>query len=192
MIVALANAINKHSHNLYSITVYHNFHDEVDHYRIHIWQCNGPCTTKPPYFGLVKRAMNRPPGPSDSWYRLHQETCGGEFTKIAGQPEKTKGKEVQKNKIVGWLKAGESKCAGSNGAGVAQKKGGPTVSSSGQGKKRRRDTDDVGNEGGSLGDDDDDDVMIVSQSQTMVVCPVCFDKIWVSSINQHLDTFHGL
>ncbi|KAG6960854.1 hypothetical protein JG687_00008010 [Phytophthora cactorum] len=36
------------------ITVFHTFHDEVDSYRQHVWQCNGPCRHTRPYFGLVK------------------------------------------------------------------------------------------------------------------------------------------
>ncbi|KAI9146585.1 SprT-like family-domain-containing protein [Paraphysoderma sedebokerense] len=57
-----------------TITIYHNFHDEVDHYRTHIWKCDGPCSNRPPYFGIVKRSMNRPPQPADSWYQRHVET----------------------------------------------------------------------------------------------------------------------
>lgn len=56
----LADAISNHGN--YEITVYHTFHDEVDSYRTHIWQCDGTCRTKAPFFGFVKRSMNRPPG----------------------------------------------------------------------------------------------------------------------------------
>ncbi|KAJ1969837.1 hypothetical protein IWQ62_000361 [Dispira parvispora] len=69
------------------ITIYHSFHDEVDYYRTHIWRCGGPCQNRPPYFGIVKRSMNRPPQSADSWYAEHQRTCGGTFEKIA-EPEK--------------------------------------------------------------------------------------------------------
>ena len=62
--------------------VFHSFHDEVDVYRQHIWQCNGPCRSRRPYFGLVKRSMNRAPGPNDNWWAHHQQTCGGTYTKI--------------------------------------------------------------------------------------------------------------
>jgi predicted SprT family Zn-dependent metalloprotease len=54
-----------------NITVYHSFHDEVDFFRKHIWKCDGPCQKKPPFFGLVKRAMNRAPGPKDPWWSAH-------------------------------------------------------------------------------------------------------------------------
>jgi len=66
-----------------NISIYHTFHDEVDEHRKHVWKCNGRCQSKPPYFGVVKRAMNRPPGPNDSWYSRHQQQCGGEWTKIS-------------------------------------------------------------------------------------------------------------
>jgi hypothetical protein len=36
----------------------------------------------PPYFGIVKRAMNRAPGPRDPWWKEHEEKCGGVYTKI--------------------------------------------------------------------------------------------------------------
>ncbi|KAF9585673.1 hypothetical protein BGW38_001295, partial [Lunasporangiospora selenospora] len=72
-----------------SITVYHTFHDEVRYYKTHVWKCNGPCQHKPPYFGTVRRSMNRPPQPADSWFAEHQTTCGGTYTKIS-EPEPKK------------------------------------------------------------------------------------------------------
>lgn len=71
-----------------NITIYHQFHDEVDRCRNHIWRCNGNCSKQPPYFGFVKRAMNRAPGKSDNWFAQHQAECGGEFIKIS-EPDKT-------------------------------------------------------------------------------------------------------
>ena len=68
------------------ISVYHNFHDEVDAYRTHWWQCDGPCRQRRPFFGLVKRAMNRAPGPTDRWWSEHLRSCGGTYTKIK-EPE---------------------------------------------------------------------------------------------------------
>ncbi|KAF9942009.1 hypothetical protein BGZ67_003295 [Mortierella alpina] len=71
-----------------TISIYHTFHDEVAHYQTHVWKCNGPCQHRPPYFGLVKRSMNRPPQPADRWFAEHQSTCGGTYTKIS-EPEPT-------------------------------------------------------------------------------------------------------
>lgn len=68
------------------ISVYHNFNDEVDEYRKHWWLCNGPCQKRRPFFGYVKRAMNRPPSANDPWWAEHKQTCGGTFTKIK-EPE---------------------------------------------------------------------------------------------------------
>ncbi|KAF9361188.1 hypothetical protein BGX26_005282 [Mortierella sp. AD094] len=79
-----------------SISIYHTFHDEVQHYQTHIWKCNGPCRTRPPYFGIVKRSMNRPPQPADKWYAEHQEKCGGTYIKIS-EPEPTKKKISSKS-----------------------------------------------------------------------------------------------
>ncbi|CAB4055048.1 SPRTN [Lepeophtheirus salmonis] len=44
------------------ISVYHSFHDEVNLYKQHWWKCDGPCVNRRPFFGLVKRSMNRAPG----------------------------------------------------------------------------------------------------------------------------------
>ncbi|KAK7193472.1 hypothetical protein DPSP01_000034 [Paraphaeosphaeria sporulosa] len=110
----LADAIN--SHGSYEVTIFHSFHDEVDSYRTHVWQCSGPCKAQPPYFGLVKRSMNRPPGEYDSWWAKHQSECGGTYTKTQ-EPAPTKKKIEalsmkeragrQKNKLDGWLKPKE-------------------------------------------------------------------------------------
>ncbi|XP_076358186.1 DNA-dependent metalloprotease SPRTN [Tachypleus tridentatus] len=70
------------------ITVYHNFHDEVSEYRQHWWRCTGPCQKRPPYYGIVRRAMNRPPAPRDFWWEEHQKSCGGVYVKIKEPEEK--------------------------------------------------------------------------------------------------------
>uniref|UniRef100_H3B9W6 DNA-dependent metalloprotease SPRTN n=1 Tax=Latimeria chalumnae TaxID=7897 RepID=H3B9W6_LATCH len=79
-----------------NITIYHTFHDEVEEYRQHWWRCNGPCQNRKPFFGYVKRAMNRPPSARDPWWAHHQQTCGGTYTKIK-EPEnyKKKGKKEE-------------------------------------------------------------------------------------------------
>jgi hypothetical protein len=70
-----------------TITVFHNFHSEVRHYRTHVWQCDGPCRNIPPFYGICRRSMNRKPQPADPWFAQHQRTCGGVYTKIS-EPEK--------------------------------------------------------------------------------------------------------
>lgn len=65
----IMNAINLYTG--LNVTIYHNFHDEVDNCRKHVWKCNGICKDWPPYYGIVKRAMNRAPGPNDNWYKEH-------------------------------------------------------------------------------------------------------------------------
>lgn len=79
------------------ISVYHDFHDEVKLYQQHWWRCDGPCQKRSPYFGMVRRAMNRAPGPNDNWWSMHQQTCGGKFVKVR-EPEKqpAKSKKVPK------------------------------------------------------------------------------------------------
>nr|XP_034189314.1 sprT-like domain-containing protein Spartan isoform X1 [Osmia lignaria] len=87
------NRINKEAGT--KITIYHSFHDEVRLYQQHWWRCNGPCQKRAPYFGTVRRAMNRAPGPSDFWWKEHQQTCGGQFIKIK-EPENFKAKGSKK------------------------------------------------------------------------------------------------
>lgn len=77
-----------------SITVYHTFHNEVRNYQNHVWKCDGPCVNRRPFFGLVKRAMNRKPGPNDNWWKQHQDTCGGTFHKISEPDPKSKPKAL--------------------------------------------------------------------------------------------------
>lgn len=62
--------------------MYHDFHDEVRLYKQHWWRCNGPCQNSKPYFGMVKRATNRAPGPNDLWWAEHERRCGGKFIKV--------------------------------------------------------------------------------------------------------------
>ncbi|KAF1505391.1 SprT-like domain-containing protein Spartan, partial [Eudyptula minor novaehollandiae] len=78
-----------------NVTIYHTFHDEVDLYRQHWWRCNGPCQNRKPYFGYVKRSMNRAPSARDFWWIEHQETCGGTFTKVK-EPENFSKKSKEK------------------------------------------------------------------------------------------------
>lgn len=81
-----------------NITVYHTFHDEVNLYRQHWWRCDGPCVKRPPYYGIVRRAMNRPPSSRDPWFNVHKQSCGGTFTKIK-EPEKNTKKSGNKNQV---------------------------------------------------------------------------------------------
>ena len=85
-----------------SISVYHTFHDEVAVYKQHWWRCNGPCMKRPPFYGFVKRAMNRAPGPNDRWWAQHLATCGGTFVKVK-EPEK----QVKSKEVAGKGKKGE-------------------------------------------------------------------------------------
>ncbi|NXO21599.1 SPRTN protein, partial [Cisticola juncidis] len=78
-----------------NVTIYHDFHDEINAYRQHWWRCNGPCQSRAPYFGYVKRSMNRAPSAHDFWWSEHQRTCGGTFTKVK-EPEKFSEKSKQK------------------------------------------------------------------------------------------------
>ncbi|KAK3522612.1 hypothetical protein QTP86_027198 [Hemibagrus guttatus] len=108
------NRINQASGT--KISIYHSFHDEVDVYRQHWWRCNGPCQNRKPFFGYVKRAMNRAPSARDPWWEDHRRTCGGTYTKIK-EPEnygkKGKSEEEKKEKNASKKPGGKMKPAGS-------------------------------------------------------------------------------
>ncbi|CAA6664838.1 unnamed protein product [Spirodela intermedia] len=87
----------------YNVTVYHEFHAEVDKYQVHRWMCES-CGD------LIKRAMNRPPMASDCigkvkhggpcgnpychWHS-HRASCSGRYVKIA-EPTGFKGRRALK------------------------------------------------------------------------------------------------
>lgn len=94
----LMDSINKVAGT--SITVYHTFHDEVDHYKTHVWRCNGICQHRKPFFGFVKRTSNRAPGPNDLWWAKHRQTCSGTFVKIAApEPKEKAGRSAKVAKV---------------------------------------------------------------------------------------------
>jgi hypothetical protein len=192
----LAEAINNHGN--YEITVFHTFHDEVDSYRTHVWLCDGPCKLQPPFFGLVKRTMNRPPGKSDPWWKKHEEECGGTYTKVA-EPEMTKAqlkalsiKERagrQKNKIDAWVKMevkpqheGSSSNEGANHVDQTTKDTKDSAQASLEavngpsGIKRTRSPE--------------NELSAPPVKQSLVSCPICATVLLERSINSHLDEQH--
>ncbi|KAK7536182.1 SprT-like family-domain-containing protein [Phyllosticta citribraziliensis] len=174
----LASAINVHGG--YEISIYHTFHDEVDSYRTHVWKCNGPCRDKPPYFGLVKRSMNRAPGKSDYWWARHESQCGGTYTKIA-EPE-LNAKQLkalsakaragkQNNKIDSWVKQ-DSESADSKPKEASPEAGPAKVS-----KPKRR-----------LSEGED---APQKPKKIMLQCPICNALVTEKDVNEHLDSVHG-
>ncbi|KAL1646855.1 hypothetical protein SLS58_002990 [Diplodia intermedia] len=176
----LASAIN--AHGGFDVTVFHTFHDEVDSYRTHVWVCDGPCRASPPYFGIVKRSMNRAPGRSDSWWSRHEQDCGGAFTKIA-EPDLTK-KQVdalsaqeragrQKNKIDRWIKAAPSSIGPSQGE---TRSGSSNPDGRGSSAKRER---------------SEESIPSPQQKKTLLACPICHVPVTEETVNDHLDSVHG-
>ncbi|CAF1605969.1 unnamed protein product [Adineta ricciae] len=78
-----------------NITVYHSFHDEYDHLHGHWWRCTGACRQWKPFYGYVKRSMNRAPSNRDRWWDEHEKRCGGKFEKIK-EPDNYKTKTSKK------------------------------------------------------------------------------------------------
>lgn len=176
----LADAVNNHGG--YDVTVYHTFHDEVDSYRTHVWQCDGPCKLQAPFFGLVKRSMNRPPGKTDSWFKRHEDECGGNWTKIA-EPDMTKEQVrnlgglqragLQKNKIDVWVK--QAPCSFESGTDNAIEQLTP--------RKRSR-------AGASVSADTARPAKVAGPRGGTVACPICDLVLADRDINNHLDQEH--
>lgn len=205
----LADAINNHGN--YEVTIFHTFHDEVDSYRTHVWQCNGPCKDQPPFFGLVKRSMNRAPGKSDSWWASHEAECGGTYTKIR-EPELTKKQRdalskkeragLQKNKLDAWIKAEHRKGAERKDAVGETGAEDNNLGSKGMGAKRKAETivlDDIierpslkrpKSGSGEINEGEDDDAHITQTVADLIECPICNQAVAQSHINQHLDLVH--
>nr|POE71831.1 isoform 2 of sprt-like domain-containing protein spartan [Quercus suber] len=176
----LADAISSHN-AAYRITVFHTFHDEVDSYRTHVWRCEGPCTTQPPFFGLVKRSMNRAPGKGDSWWQKHQEECGGSFSKISNPgPTKEQLERLgalkragfQKNKLDSWIN------------GLSR-------------KRRRSSADDEIRETAyeshrEVSTDHGHSQSHMTTTAIVVKCPICSEDVAQGDINAHIDTNHPL
>ncbi|CAG8687561.1 22406_t:CDS:2 [Dentiscutata erythropus] len=162
------------------ISVYHKFHNE------------GPCQYKAPYFGIVQRAMNRPPQPADNWWGKHKQSCGGNYHKIA-EPQKEEKNQVTKK--VRKRKIENDKASGSNSLldkwfqwfrkdADKEKSQGP--------KFKRRFTDvDSGHEHNQLTDLKDDSInnsSSTSHATKIVQCPICGNRtINNSVINDHID-----
>jgi hypothetical protein len=192
----LASAINDHGG--YNITEFHEFHDEVDSYRTHIWQCDGACRDTPPHFGLVKRTMNRPPGKNDIWWAKHVDECGGTYTKIA-EPGLTK-KQLdalskkeragrQKNKIDGWVRGNMTNRAGSVvDAGSQYGAASKLTGSSSIGTLKSPDsvfaTETLKRRRGSESDAN------TAPKKLVVSCPICDKRVVDTEINEHLDVEH--
>jgi hypothetical protein len=185
----LMDAINNHGD--YLVTVYHTFHDEVDSYRTHVWQCNGPCRSQPPLFGLVKRSMNRPPSKNDTWWEKHEEECGGTYTKIT-EPELTKAQlnslsaiaraGMQKNKLDSWVKAaGKGENSQSDGTcttlAVSKKTSTPAPSTKSPTTLKRWLVPEEHPNG-------------PPHKQLLVACPICDERLAEADINDHLDANH--
>jgi hypothetical protein len=198
----LSDAINNHGN--YEVTIYHTFHDEVESYRTHVWQCDGPCKTQPPYFGLVKRSMNRAPGKGDSWWARHETECGGAYTKIQ-EPELTKkqlnamsSKERagrQKNKLDSWVTASTERDRTEGDTSDRPIELGDEdetlIPVSSKRKASTLVTEVLAKEGGqkrARGAAAEDNLAVASD--TMVQCPICVQSIAGAQINQHLDTVH--
>ena len=205
----LADAVNNHGN--YEVTIYHTFHDEVESYRTHVWQCDGPCKTQPPYFGLVKRSMNRAPGKGDTWWTRHQAECGGTYIKTQ-EPAPTK-KQLdamstkdragrQKNKLDSWViatsKTGLKVEDETSDRPIELGDEDDTSVKAANGKRKASALDvDVINKSSNNNITDQkrsrtdfDNGSTTSVGAAMVECPICDLQVAESSINDHLDMAH--
>lgn len=198
----LADAINNHGN--YEVTIYHTFHDEVESFRTHVWRCDGPCQRQPPYFGLVKRSMNRAPGKSDTWWSKHKVECGGTYTKIS-EPAMTKkqldamsAKERagrQKNKLDSWVTTSfKNSQAEGNTSDRPIDVDKEDKTSTATEKKRKESVlvveDVVQTTTSKRARSVREDACMAIDSKTLVECPICNQKVAETQINEHLDSVH--
>lgn len=177
-----------------NITIYHSFHDEVRHARQHVWRCNGPCQKMPPFYGFVKRSMNRAPGKNDTWWASHAAKCNGTFEKIS-EPENfakklSQKKEKEEKKIdksmnldsfLGLTQTSEKKSISVN-------------------KKRKNEYEDFKSvkKLDSYFKKIDTDIIVLDENEKstkdeiiimddLVQCPICFNKFNPSIIESHVN-----
>ena len=62
------------------------------------------CSTQAPFYGYVKRAMNRAPAPLDRWWPEHAARCNGQFVKVK-QPDDYGEKKMMKKSTDAQLPA---------------------------------------------------------------------------------------
>ncbi|KAK7068801.1 hypothetical protein SK128_003849 [Halocaridina rubra] len=91
------------------ITIFHDLPKGVDDLRIHVYKCDGPCVSERPKFGILKREIERPPGPKDKWWARHSYQCGGTFHKISGPGAESNSSEwILERKFEEFFKARSS------------------------------------------------------------------------------------
>uniref|UniRef100_A0A5K4EI56 Protein with SprT-like domain at the N terminus n=1 Tax=Schistosoma mansoni TaxID=6183 RepID=A0A5K4EI56_SCHMA len=196
-----------HMHRINSLAgVYHSFHDEVDTYRTHWWRCTGPCRDRPPYFGYVKRSMNRVPGPKDTWWSQHQATCIGRFIKIkepvkkvpskrktslesSSKDQSTSKKQIRSGDIRKFVTINDVKENTSTEFASHPNNGGSSYSS-----VHVWPSDDKGHILGNGHSSCQDMALVESKPNVVetidlseVSCPNCSCTVLLSRINQHLD-----
>ncbi|CAH8455862.1 unnamed protein product [Schistosoma rodhaini] len=189
-----------------TLLVYHSFHDEVDTYRTHWWRCTGPCRDRPPYFGYVKRSMNRVPGPKDTWWSQHQATCIGKFVKIkepvkkvpskrktslesSSKDQSTSKKQIRSGDIRKFVTINDVKENTSTEFASHPNNGGSSYSS-----VHVWPSDDKGHILGNGHSSCQDMALVKSKPNVVetidlseVSCPNCSCTVLLSQINQHLD-----
>lgn len=208
------NRINKLAGT--NITVYHSFHDEVNHARQHVWRCNGPCREMKPFYGYVKRSMNRAPGKYDNWWASHQMKCNGTFEKIS-EPEgygakKSGGKrkledsqsQIQSQKKMGKLSSQSSQPvvkidaffvksqSSSQQNNFSQSSQSSVTSKFSQPSSQFSVVSKSQATSSKAVKDDiivlDDDVPLSSAKVCLVECPMCFQKFDANAIESHVNS----
>lgn len=156
-----------------NISIYHTFHDEVRLYKQHWWKCNGPCQHIKPFYGYVKRSVNRAPGPYDKWWAGHKAICDGSFIKVkepegygvkkkSAASQTTKKIEKPANKITNFFEAVDTPTK-------QVPKDNKVISKSIESKQVQQD----------------------DQGET-TLCPICNDPVFTDLLNYHLQNCNQL
>lgn len=184
------------------ISIYHNFHDEVSLYQQHWWKCNGPCQYSKPFYGFVKRSINRAPGPYDRWWANHQAICSGSFIKIKepegyGLKKKSTAFPAHKqsavksvNKITNFIKILDSKekKISENNANLYSKPIGSDLQKVQLDLNLNSETINLTTDSPSKKIPEDtinQDLYLLNDDET-TLCPVCQDPVFTDWLNTHL------
>lgn len=182
------------------ISIYHNFHEEVMIYKQHWWKCNGPCQYNKPFYGCVKRSMNRAPGPYDRWWANHQANCSGIFIKVKepegyGLKKKTPVPKAIKpvNKITNFIKIFDSPITkvSHDGSELNSKLNDNNQIlqhdnfKSPTNKISEHSAEISSKSNGSDKETDQQDICIENEDET-TLCPICNEPVFTDWLNSHL------
>jgi len=169
-----------------------------------------------PFFGYVKRSMNRAPGKNDRWWADHQGKCQGVFEKVAEpdsfkkkllKKEETQAKKSEKLEDGSDRKLAANKLPKSSQSAGSESRSIEAYFKASQKEIKKRKSDEVNEVSTDAGDiellevvvkksrpplvvlDDDSDCAVIPLSMRETAeCPVCGGDFSKDLINSHVNS----